>query len=160
MSRYARSTCVSSARSQEEIRATLRRYGAGQFVFGEEPTRALVGFLMNGRQIRFVLPLPDPRCREFTHTPARETERHLDDATMAWEQACRQRWRALALAVKAKLEAVESGIATFETEFLAYIVLPNRRTVGEWMLPQIEAAYSKKDMPALLPWGGEGAERL
>ena len=42
---------------------------------------------------------------------------------------CRQRWRALNLAIKAKLEAVESGIVTFDQEFLAHIVGPSGQTV-------------------------------
>jgi hypothetical protein len=71
------------------------------------------------------------------------------------EVARRQRWRALALAIKAKLEAVESGIATFEEEFMAYIVLPDGQTVGEFLSPQIEAAYSSGRMPPLLPGIGE-----
>ena len=67
-----------------------------------------------------------------------------------WQQACRQRWRALALVIKAKLEAVETGIATFEQEFLAYIVLPNGQSVGDTAIPAIEAAAAGKDLPPLL----------
>ncbi|WP_198651245.1 hypothetical protein [Salinicola sp. CPA57] len=74
---------------------------------------------------------------------------------MAWEQACRQRWRALALVIKAKLEAVESGITMFEEEFLAHIVLPNGGTVGGWMLPQIKKSYDSGSMPPLLAKPGE-----
>jgi hypothetical protein len=70
----------------------------------------------------------------------------------AWEQACRQRWRALALVVKAKLEAVECGISTFEEEFLAWMMLPDGSTVGDRMLPQLETAYRTGQMPPLLPW--------
>ena len=61
-----------------------------------------------------------------------------------------QRWRALLLVVKAKLEAVEAEIATFEEEFLPHIVLPNGRTVGEMALPEIERAYQGGRTPALL----------
>lgn len=67
----------------------------------------------------------------------------------------RQRWRALALAIKAKLEAVETGIATFEEEFLNYIVLPDGVTVGEFIRPQIETAYATGTMPKMLPGIGE-----
>ena len=64
----------------------------------------------------------------------------------------RQRWRALALIVKAKPEATETGITTFEEEFLSYIVLPDNQTVGECMLPQIiEEAYQRGEMPRMLP---------
>jgi hypothetical protein len=69
------------------------------------------------------------------------------------EQACRQRWRALSLVIKAKLEAVEAQISTVETEFLAQIVLPNGSSVGEWAAPQLALAYASGQMPALMPGG-------
>lgn len=77
-------------------------------------------------------------------------------AVRRWEQACRQRWRALLLVVKAKLEAIETGIATFDGEFMANIVLPGGGTVGDWMTPQIERAYLTGAVPAMLPMLGEG----
>lgn len=58
---------------------------------------------------------------------------------------------ALALVIKAKLEAVESGISIFEDEFMANIVLPDGQSVSEFMRPQIALAYDKGDMPKLLP---------
>ena len=64
----------------------------------------------------------------------------------------RQKWRALALVIKAKLEAVESGIAVFEDEFMAYIVLPGgEETVGDFMRPQIAEAYRIGAAPNMLP---------
>jgi hypothetical protein len=66
-----------------------------------------------------------------------------------------RRWRALALAVKAKLEVVESGIATFEEEFMAHIVMPDGRTVGEHVAPRIEEAYTSGQPLALLPGGDQ-----
>ena len=66
------------------------------------------------------------------------------------EQAQRQRWRALLLVIKAKLEAIEAGIATFEDEFLAYTMLPSGETVGEWVSPQLDKVYEKGVMPATL----------
>jgi hypothetical protein len=42
----------------------------------------------------------------------------------AIDQADRQRWRALYLVIRAKLEAVEAGIAVYEQEFLAFISSP------------------------------------
>ena len=63
----------------------------------------------------------------------------------------RQRWRALVLIVKAKLEAIEAGISTLEREFLADIIMPNNQTVGQWLAPQIEQVYLTGKMPPLLP---------
>ncbi|HWF01594.1 MAG TPA: hypothetical protein VG248_17460 [Caulobacteraceae bacterium] len=54
------------------------------------------------------------------------------------EQACRQKWRALALVIKAKLEAVSAGITTVEDEFLAQTMMGDGRTVGEVVQPQLE----------------------
>ena len=153
MSRYAADTSVSADASRGEIERTLRRYGADGFAYGWEGTRASVMFVMNGRRIRFVLQMPDRHSREFTHTPARGTPRSSSQAEAAWEQATRQRWRALALVIKAKLEAVDSGITEFEDEFLAHILLPNGTTVGEHVRPGIEQAYESGTMPPLLAIG-------
>jgi hypothetical protein len=151
MSRYAADTSVSADRSRAEIERTLSKYGANQFLYGWDGPKAVIGFRMGGRMIRFLLPLPEKDSVEFTHTRSRGTRRSDAQAYLAWEQATRQRWRALALVIKAKLEAVESGITTFEEEFLAHTLLPNGTTVGEWAAPQLEEAYTKGRMPALLP---------
>ena len=84
-------------------------------------------------------------------TPARRIRRSPEQVDAAWEQACRARWRALYLIIKAKLEAIESGISTVEHEFLSDVVVPNGQTVGAFMAPQLEAAYTTGRMPALLP---------
>ncbi|MEL6908489.1 MAG: hypothetical protein AAFP22_23970, partial [Planctomycetota bacterium] len=85
---------------------------------------------------------------EFAETA---TGRVRSDAARmkAWEQAQRQRWRALLLVVQAKLEAVECGISTFEQEFLAHIVLPNGSTVDEVLAPRIIEAVDAGNMPTL-----------
>jgi hypothetical protein len=67
----------------------------------------------------------------------------------AGEQPCRLK----ELLIKAKLEAVESEISTVETEFMTWMVLPNGETVGQWMMPQLEAIYQSGKMPPLLPGG-------
>ena len=151
MAKYAETTTVSSAQSRAEIERTLSKYGASGFAYGWQDSRAMIGFSMNGKQVRFMLTLPDMNDREFTHTPSRGTRRSPVQQEAAYEQSVRQRWRALALVIKAKLEAVEAGITVFEDEFLAHIVLPNGQTAGDYMIPQIEAAYESGNMPALLP---------
>lgn len=149
MSRYAENTNVGTDKSRAEIERTLQRYGCQSFMYGTSGAKAVVQFDAHNRRIRFDLPLPDPAAAEFTQTPTGR-ERSEKQAHDAWEQACRQRWRALALAIKAKLEAVECGITDFESEFLAHIVLPDGGTVGKWMLPQVQRAYDTGTMPPLL----------
>lgn len=149
MSRYAENTGVSAAASREEIERILARYGADAFMYGWEGSRALVQFRAKGRYIRFVLPLPSRDERRFTHHS--RGARAPEQAAKEWEQATRQRWRALALVIKAKLEAVETGIAEFEDEFMANIVLPDGQTVSRFMRPQIALAYERGEVPTMLP---------
>jgi hypothetical protein len=153
MTRYAENTEVSSSRSRDEIERTLERYGADQFLYGWQDANAVVGFRMNGRMIRFVLPLPSRGDKAFTEYESRGKVwvRSEEAARKLYEQAVKQRWRALALVIKAKLEAVESGISVFDDEFMANIVLPGNQMVGDWLRPQIEEAYRIGATPALLP---------
>lgn len=151
MSQYAKDTEVPSDRSRAEIERTLERYGAGAFMYGWQGVQAVIGFEINSRRYRIMIPLPDKAAREFQFTPERGTRRAPDAARSAWEQATRQRWRAAALWIKAVLEAAESGIVTLEEALQPFVVLPNGRTVGEWMEPQIEQAYMSGRMPPMLP---------
>jgi hypothetical protein len=151
VSKYAKDTEVSVERSKIEIEKLLRRYGATSFVSGWEATRAAIRFDLRGKRIKFVLPLPDR-----DHYRQTETGRNrFDEGTIerAWEQGCRSRWRALALVLKAKLEAVDSGISLLEEEFLSWVEMPNGKTIGETILGQVESAYRDGKMPPLLGVG-------
>lgn len=153
---YASSTTVSTESSRAEIERTLTRYGAQSFAYGWSGHRAMIEFAMNDRRIRFVLALPDKEATEFWLTPAGRRKLAPEAAHKKWEQACRQRWRALNLVIKAKLEAVEAEISTVESEFLSWTVLPDGTTAGEWIEPQIAEAYETGIMPMMLPQLGSG----
>lgn len=127
MARYAEQTKVPVSRSREELERVLTKYGASAFGYGWDNGRAVVSFRAQGRYIRFAMEIPMKAQEE------------------------RQRWRALVLVVKAKLEAVESGITSFEEAFMAHVVLPDGQTVSEWLAPQLEEAYETAEMPSLLP---------
>jgi len=150
MTRYAADTSVSTEKSRAEIEAILRRYKATSFGYMTNAASALIFFEISGRRIKFVLPMPDPKAREFTHTAVKNQARSPAEAEKAWEQAGRQRWRALALVIKAKLEAVSAGITTIEDEFLAHTVLPDGSTVSEAMQDRISLAYMNGQMPPLM----------
>lgn len=148
---YAETTSVPIERSKAEIERTLAKYGASAFAYASDTEKAMIRFAMKNRQVMFLLPLPPFADflldkRRWIRPQAKQQE--------AWEQACRSKWRALALAIKAKLEAVESGITAFEDEFLSHIMLPNGKTAGDWLKPQIESAYQNNKMPPLLGYGG------
>lgn len=142
---------MSKDRSLAEIEGTLTRYGAQQFAYGWSGDNAMVGFAIRGRQIKLVVPLPNRNSPAFTHSPQTRRLRSATVAQEAYDQAVRQRWRALALYVKATPEAVEAGILTFEDAFLAYTALPGGTTVGQWMQPQIERTLRSGQLPPLLP---------
>lgn len=148
MRRYAENTRVSSDRSRAEIEQILTRYGADQFMYGTKPDMALIAFRAQGRHVRFALPFPDRSRFAKTSKGARHVEAHIDQAR---DQDIRQRWRALALAIKAKLEAVECGITQFEEEFYAHIVLPNNKTIYEETHESVALAYQSGKLPPLLP---------
>jgi hypothetical protein len=149
---YAADTSVTTSKSRQEIERTLARWKASAVMFGWDDDRAIVGFVMRTRQVRFVVRMPSPDEKQFQYTnhsyPRRRTAIQQREA---YDQAVRQRWRALNLIIKAKLEAVESGISEFDTEFLAQLVLPNGQTVGESVTPRIIDGIEANEMPALLP---------
>lgn len=129
--RYAENTTVSVENSQAELTRLLRRHGAHQIVTATDDKRgaALVAFAIEGRQVRLEIEVPT---------------------------AERQRWRALVLVTKAKLELVAEGLSTIQREFLADLVLPDGSTVGKALEAPIAKAYQTGSMPRLLPtFGGE-----
>jgi hypothetical protein len=150
MARYAEGTAVSPEKSQQEITVMLRRYGASTVATGISDDRAMVAFEAHNRQIRIIVPLPNPASTEFHRTPTNLRRDHAG-ARRAWEAEVRRRWRALMLVIKAKLEISASGIAEFESEWLAYTVLPDGSTVAQHTLPAVERAYVTGQVTDLLP---------
>ena len=149
MNLYATGTTVAPEKSRAEIERILTRYGATGFAYGWDGPRAVIAFRAKERNVKFVLPLPKPE--DFKTTPTGRQRRNTGRQAIVAEMETRRRWRALALAVKSKLEMVASGIVQFDDEFLPYIVMPDGRTVAEHVRPGIVAAYAGKPMKALLP---------
>ena len=153
--RYAKTTTVSPEKSRAEIESTLRRYGADQFMYGWQEGRGIIGFRINGVPVRVILPLPSIEDFQYydrkTAYGITRKKRTQEAAVRAHEQAERQSWRALLLVIKAKLEAIEAGITTFEQEFLANMVLPDNTTVSQTLAPQIWQALTQGRIPSMLP---------
>lgn len=149
---YAAKTTVTVEKSQAELAALVNKYGATGFMSGWQGNRATVMFEMRGRRVRFDLRLPDPSDGEFQ----RNAKRHLlnqETRERLCDQARRSRWRALVLVVKAKLEAVESGVTTFEEEFMAHLVTASGETVAQLILSNNVLDTGK--LPPMLPSGGQ-----
>jgi hypothetical protein len=164
MPRYAAETTVPSEKSKAEIEATLIRYKASAFTSGwdEEQGAAFIAFRINRLPIKFILPIPPRDAKRFQYRTVRKQSVRATEAQAerAWDQEVRQRWRALLLVVKAKLEAVECNISTIEHEFLAHIVLPGDVTLGEWLdkSGHFEAIRGGQNPLALPPRRGDVIE--
>lgn len=156
--RYARNTYVSADKSQAELNDLLRRYGANQIASGwqtlpDGSERALIGFMMQGRQIRMHLDFPS--MDSFNKTQSGRTRTVGTAQVKAYEQEKRRRWRVLVLLVKAQLEAIECNIVKFDDIFLGFTVLPGGQTAGEAASKHLEEFIKMGKIPALLPGSGE-----
>ena len=130
---YANKTKVPVDRSRAEVERLIHRHGCTKYgsAVDYETGKVRLQFNAQSRIIRIEMDMPKG------------------------EQATRAKWRALVLVLKAKLEAVESKISTFEEEFMPFIVLPDDRTVGQHMKPAIASMYSTGKMPAGYLGAGE-----
>lgn len=151
---YAETTVVSVEKSISEIIALIKKAGANRVAQAEEPGLIAIQFFLEDRMLRFSVQLA-----AIEDMPA--ADRHgyrLDPAVREKkrQQRHRQRARALLLVIKAKLESVESGVETFEEAFLANVVMPDGRTVGQMARPQIAHAYETGEAPAMFLLGGPG----
>ena len=156
---YAEGTTVTSEKTRAEIETVLNRYGATGFAYARQNMdtggRCRVEFFANNRRVRFDMELPRKDEKRFTQHPKYSWQSRTDQAALlAWEAEVRRLWRALLLAIKAKLEVVESGLAIFEEEFLSNIVMPDNTTVGQHARPWIAQAYESGRVIALL---GDGS---
>lgn len=134
---YAAETEVPVPRSKAAIEALLIQHGATEYGTGWNETHDTIQFRLFNEHIRFLLPRPDRKDERFTHD-RRGFLRSQASCQRVIDQADRQRWRALYLVIRAKIEAVEAGIAVFEQEFLAFIVLPNGQTIGDILVPRLQ----------------------
>lgn len=123
-----------------EIQRILHRYGATQFGFSTKHGAAVIAFELNKRCVRFELPLPVEQ--EFTQTASGRTRNAPGKIKAACAGEAKRRWRALALVIKAKLEAVASGIVSFDVEFMPFLVLGDGQTVGTVLAPQLTRALA------------------
>lgn len=158
MALYAEGTTVTPESSQAEIQKLLVRYKATGYMTAWQGSRALIAFMMEGKQIRMEIELPtDPA--EFART-AHKRYRDARQQQLAMAAEIRRRWRSLAFVMKAKLESVATGITTIEQEFGMHLVLPDGRTLSEHVLPKVREAIETHRMPTtLLAIGGRVDEQ-
>lgn len=129
---------MSAGVSKDDIEKLLRKAGASQIYsgFDEDAKQIRLGFRIDGRNYK------------LTSSTNRPTRRCDED------QIIREAWRVLLLLLRAKLEVIAAGGTTFETEFLANLLLPDGSTVADDVLPKVAEAYATANMPRLLAGAG------
>lgn len=133
---FAEGTTVTVEKTRGEIEGLARKHGATEFASGWHAGEAGMSFVIQNRRVKFTLAIPDGKSKPMQDRARKMSRRDwgtpdadkLAIVVAAEERRC---WRCLLLAVKAKLEIVASGIATFEEEFLAHIVTETGQTVYE-----------------------------
>lgn len=114
---YAKGTVVSERESRAEIESLLKNEGCSAVVVGlNAEGHGVVKFTKGAREVRVLLRLPEDGSRERP-----------------------RRWRVLLLVLKAKFEAVDAGISTFDAEFLAHIKLEDGQSAGAYMASRLPA---------------------
>jgi hypothetical protein len=158
---YALGTTVDVSRSRAEIDALLCKHGASATAIlnDDEKSIAAVAFTMKGARFRIELPLPrpedagpergkEPRGWAYLDPVARERWR-----TERLTQLRRERWRALLLLIKSKLEIVRLGLFPLEHEFMANLVLPDGAVVHQVLGEAIRRGLGSSDAPRQLGSG-------
>lgn len=150
--RFAEGTNVPTETSRADIERMLTRHGANSFIsaWDDDNAEAMLMFRMQGRMLRFKICYPTEQDVPNTRLPRTNGKARRTALEKRFESEYRRRWRALHLIIKAKLEIVAGGDSTFEKEFLGDILLPDKSTVAEHLLPQVAAAYDAGVMPKLL----------
>ena len=130
-------TTVPVARSQEAIRKLiLQNGGTGVAFISQPPTEAFEAYVpIKGKDYHVRIQAeckPEGRVRHRRGQP-------IDP----FEQDCRRIWRVLYHHVKSIYEASNSGVMEFRRLVLAFIVTSDGKTVGDHILPKLDAAIEK-----------------
>lgn len=148
---YAETTSVSVEKSRAELDTLLGKHGAQQrgILTDETKNCAVVMFGMHGQKYHIEVPLP-PRVAPPLSAQPKGWVHWNEDTKSAYiyrahEQACRARWRAIVMLVRAKLEAVRIGLSSVEREFLSDLMLPN----GEKAMTAIIRAIDGNSLKSL-----------
>ena len=153
MTTYARQTTVPVERSVAEVQRLLRRFGAGDFAQFTSEQRETAGVVFARLGISYRMTFRLPREEEFLQTPQGRMRTSDKMVEQAHQQEVRRLWRSLALLVKAKLVAVEDGIADFEQEFLPAAMLESGATIAEEGVPRLLEAAKTGRLGALAMLG-------
>lgn len=152
------STKVPVANSQASIRGLLVKHGAQQFTFGEGADWAGVEFVHGQMLVRMRAPLKldDGKLKAgFDKYQRNNGGKSFGEwRASSVEQEQKRIWRVLHWSLKARLEAVEEDVETFEQAFLAHIVDPSTGdTLYQRLQPALDRGAFDIGGPGLLELG-------
>lgn len=119
-------------RSKEAIRRALRAAGARGVQFDEEWVEGEATTC----RIRFAWPHENGERLSMVRLEARTLPA---DGRVSLEQRERQAWRGLAWYLESNLKASTFGLVPFEAIFLAHFEAADGSTVGDVLIPRLEA---------------------
>lgn len=127
------------AKSQEEIRRILSKYGADGCQFSEDwKTMVLrIRFLYTIGKTQHVVcfNVPIPKAEGRSGAGRSRTSNQIQKLQEQYERGI---WRAVFWAIKSRVEAVEFGIETFEEAFLSHFEIPETgQQIGEVLIPRL-----------------------
>lgn len=130
------------AKSQEDIRRILSKYGADGVQFSEDWTKMLlmIRFLYTVGKVQYSVLFKTPIPQAEKKTPGRSQMRSQSQIQKIQEQYERGIWRAVFWAIKSRMESVEFGIETFQEAFLSHFEVPGTdKQIGEVLIPRLQA---------------------
>lgn len=131
---------TSVAKSQEDIRRILSKYGADGVQFSEDwkAMILMVNFLYSVGKIQYTVVFKVPIPKAEAESPSGR-QRSSNQMQKIQEQYERGIWRALFWAIKSRLESVDLGIESFQEAFLSHIEIPGTNNqIGEILIPRLE----------------------
>lgn len=131
MGRYAEGTKVSVESSRGDISGILTRYGVQRMGWQTGPDGDELLFELKGNNYRFRIARPTLDEVKKAYVDAGGRWNLVYDHQAKVDAEWRRRWRANVLLIKAKLEFADGGDTTLEREFMPYLLVDGRRTLGD-----------------------------
>lgn len=156
MRKFAEGTTVGAGATKGQIEDILMAHGCARYGSMADSNSATIMFEHEAISYRMTIALPDPEDPAFCEYKQGGTTFRRSDAQCQERYLAEfnRRWRAMFAVIKAKLIAVNEGITSFESEFLAHACLQGGKTFGEHYIPEMKQAALDGHMPQIMALPG------
>ncbi len=141
-------TFTPAARSQEDIRRILIKYGADGMQFSEDRKNRMItvrfAYTISSIEYFVSFKVPIPKADEMTPTGRPRKGSQIAELEKQNERGI---WRAVFWAIKSRMEAVEFGIETFQEAFLSHFEIQGTdKSIGDVLIPRLASGGLKQLM--------------